>query len=111
MDIKKTTNSIKSGIQKMKNSITKLKNNSYKKYRNIKDSIDKKVGKIMFTIFNVSMMILFLLIMPILFTVMTTLLVSAGGPISLLTYKIVFYSLWILLVIIFSMRSFFKEYK
>ena len=104
MDIKKTTNSIKSGIQK-------IKNNSHKKYRNIKDSIDKKVGKIMFTIFNVSMMILFLLIMPILFTVMTTLLVSAGGPISLLTYKIVFYSLWILLVIIFFVRSFFKEYK
>ena len=82
-----------------------------KKYRNVKDSIDDKTGKIVFHIFNTLMIIVILVVMPILFTVMTTLLVSAGGPISALAYKITFYLVWLLFIILFLIRTFFKEYK
>lgn len=91
------------------------KNNIFKqmnsKYRKVKDSINKETGKKVFMVFNILSMIVFLIIIPILFTVMTTLLISAGGPISILAYRLTFYLTWVLLIILFMIRTFFLEYK
>ncbi len=81
------------------------------KHRKVKDSINKETGKKVYIVFNVLTILLFLLVMPILFTVMTTLLVSAGGFITTLAYRITFYLIWLLLIILFSIRTFFSEYK
>lgn len=102
---------LKDTNEKFMNSTNELLNKVHSKYRGLKDSINKEVGKKVFTVLNILVITIFLLVIPIVFTVMTTLLVSAGGPISLLTYRITFYCVWILLILIFIARMFFAEYR
>lgn len=97
--------------EKKMNFIKKFRQDSNIKYRKVKDSINKDVGKKVFSILNILVITIFIFVIPIMFTTLTMFLVTAGGSISLLTYHIIFYLTWVILLILVIARIFFKEYK
>ncbi len=93
------------------NFLTKFKQNFNEKKRKIKDSINKDVGEKVYLVLNILVISIFIFVIPILFTTLTLFLETAGGPVSMLVYRIVFYSMWLILFALVLARSFFKEYK
>ena len=84
------------------------------KNRKVKDSINKDIGKKTYQVLNILVITIFIVIIPILFTTLTMFLNTSNNPegvISLLTYHIIFYMTWVILLLLVMARSFFKEYK
>ncbi len=100
--MKNWTMNIKSWI---KDSMAKFKS----KYREMKDSIPKKTGNVMCIISMYIMTIGFFLFMPIIFTLLSTLMGS--GLIAKIVYDVVFYTTWVVILISLLVWAFFKEYK
>ncbi len=93
------------------NILKKFKQNFNEKKRKIKDSINKDVGEKVYLVLNILVISIFIFVIPILFTTLTLFLETTGGPVSMLVYHIVFYSMWLILFALALARSFFKEYK
>ncbi len=81
----------------------------FKKYKDWKNSIDTSVGKKVEKIFSSIVIIITFLIIPIFFTLLSTL--AGSGTITFLFYNIVFYITLIMLIISLIIWVMFLEFK
>lgn len=83
--------------------------NLSQKYREFKDSIPTNTGKLAERILFFIVAIGFLLFIPIVFVLLSTLM--GAGTISVAAYQGVFYTTWVVLLISLALWLFFKEFK
>lgn len=81
----------------------------HQKYRSMKDGINTETGKLVERIFYYVVIITTFLLIPILFTTMSTLM--GAGTISSGAYYGIFYTVWVILFLSFFIWRFFREYK
>ncbi len=91
--------------EEKKGMITKLKEKNTK----IKDGIDKEVGKKVFNVFRIIMIVLFWVVIPITAVALTTL--AGSGTIAYVVYQAVIWPLWIVLLISFVIWTYFKDFR
>lgn len=83
--------------------------NLNEKYRGFKDSIPTNIGKIAERVLFFIVAIGFLLFIPIVFALLSTLM--GAGTIAAAVYHGVFYTTWVVMIISLILWLFFKEYK
>ncbi len=83
--------------------------NLYKSYRGLKLKIPPEVGSKIYSIVLISLGVLFFVLIPVLFTTLTTL--AGFGMISYLPYQICSYIVWSLMVVKLILLVFFHEFK
>ncbi len=95
-------------MNNFKQAIKKQVDQAKKQYRNLKDKINPKTGSKIYSIVKISLIVDFFLLVPILFTILSTL--AGNGQISYTAYEIVQWVTLGVLIIELITLLFFKEY-
>ncbi len=93
----------------MKEKILNIRKKIYDNYRKLKDAIPTSIGKKIFNILKITLLVTITLLIPILFTTLSTLM--GAGTISSAAYYGVFYTIWAIFFLSLIALVFFAEYK